>query len=554
MDLLRDISQWVWARHFDIPRGLYWLGYVIGVLMLAARGYVSSPLVGYCALALAVLSVSGLIRWAASSSPPPLLVIPLFACPTNPARGREVQSLIVTSLQDHFGPRIRFGIRSIPVGIGRDQAQKAQRILKRLGAFHLIYGDIRDLGVDTFSVYARLLIGLDPPVTHLDPHTKEQIPIRGSWSALIDRLSPAQRVEDVEYPLEFANEIEAIIRSLEGELYSFARRDDLAVKTLQAALSLAKDSESSAIDRVRVLLAWSHYHLGERQEAVDLLRNHASKHQVSAHLLRNLAALLVQVADPDDPFEKPILDMSYARQLAFELLERAEKDRTDPLRDQTRYNLAQFKPTDIQGTESTVEILTALLNSRSHYRRVWYVRRDLAAAHWRLFTEFKQLGELERAATEVALSAHWYSRAIRRRRRWTIWRDRLVIRFKRFHVPPILYANAHDAHREADHRIRARYHAWRMHRVRVRLLDRAVASLMLNDWPSAYVDFDRAETGRLGDVAEMYSLVGRAITLGRMGADAAAEGCWNEAVSINEQSARSIRHLLQEGAGLAQSP
>ncbi|MGH2754171.1 MAG: hypothetical protein ACRDLB_07020 [Actinomycetota bacterium] len=455
---------------------------------------------------------------------------------------------MVTTLRDHLASLVDpSSIRPIPVLIGRDLTQLARRIRDRLGALYVIYGDIRELGDEDFSVYARLVIGPDQSLFHLDPHTKEIIPVRRSWSAWFDRLTPARKVEDVEYPLEFADELEAIIRSVEGEFYSGVGRDDLAVPVLQHSLGIARDSESSGIDRLRVTLGWSMFRLGRRSEAIDLVVGRAEADSASTHLLRNAAGMLSRASDASDPWIDPTFDRETALQQAESILRRAADDRSDPYQDVTLYNLAQVVVRNPDGMDEAVSILERLMASSSHYSQFWYVMRDLAGALWHRYIGARDAGREDEAAAHVARAAHWYSRSIRARRRLEIKRRGPRLYVRRLMVPPILYANAYDAHLVSGHKLRTRYHNWRTRRIREGLLQAGTETLKEGDWGEAYSLFDWACVGRR-DHTELYAHVGRSVCLTRLGNADAAQDALDQAAGMNPETTAMLHHLLEATA------
>src|SRR5207247_6211179 len=91
------------------------------------------------------------------------------------------------------------------------------------------------------------------------------------------------------------------------------------------------------------------------------------------------------------------------------------------------------------------------------YRRTWYVRRLRASLCWREANRARARGDEATALREYGRAATWYSRALRARPKIRLFeREGLTLRvYQRFDSSPILFANAHDAHREARHRLRA---------------------------------------------------------------------------------------------------
>jgi hypothetical protein len=250
--LAQDLLRGVWRSHYHIPRPVYGAVTVIGFAVAASNLDWRLRIAG---VFIAGVGAQGLLRWFLDSRPVAALAVARFG--TEPGRegtAVRIQREIMTALQDHLWPDLPLGIVSIPAMVGRDQRGFAIRLRARLRALYLVYGDIRPRGQDE-SIYPRIVQPPEPYLMHLDWFTLDRTPQKTTLKAAFDKLTPARDVADVEYPYGFANELEALVRSLEGRLWLLVGEPNRAETVLLQALDIAGESKSHAVDQVRIALA-----------------------------------------------------------------------------------------------------------------------------------------------------------------------------------------------------------------------------------------------------------------------------------------------------------
>jgi tetratricopeptide (TPR) repeat protein len=538
-----DALRSVWAFHFRIPRALYWLSYLVGALLLADPLRTSPWLLGG-GLFLMVFGAQGIARWHVLSNPRSAIAVAQFSSVAE-ARGRglQVQRDVVATLRDRLRPLPELRVLAVPEVIGRADDQLAIRVRSRLRARYLLHGDVRGHADGSESVYARLVRPIERSIEHWDWFTRDRTPLKTPWTTIFDRLSPARDVEDVEYPYGFAEEVEAVVRSLHGRAALMAGKTHLGVQLLRDALKIAKNSPTEALDDLRCALATALWENEEVDEAIRLLRHRSRQATASPMLLRLLAALLVVTEDVTPR----------ARQEALRLLRQAADQRDDPFRDISQYNLAIQLGMSGESDEAERILSTFLHTPGSPYSRAWYVKRAAGARHWHLGVQLRQRGDVEESRGEFTQAALWYGRAIRSRPKFRLIRiGRWQSIVSRIVLPPKMVANAADAHREAGHKLRGKYYGWRETRLRVRLARRAEKALRLGHWQRAYALFDWVYIGA-GDEMDLRSSVGGAIAAEQWGEPSYAQELWTRARGISPIRAQAFRDALTEVLGLESS-
>jgi Tfp pilus assembly protein PilF len=535
IELAERIVRASWRWHFHITRWAYGLAITVGGLVLAFIPFPDGIWIGALLL---VIGLLGLARWLYYSRPAAFLVVPLFAGQAT-VRGEpeEVRRIIVTTLQDKLGPFLYpAAVRAIPAVVGPDAARFAHRLLVRLRALYLVYGEIRQTKTGGYQVFGRLAVRAGQ-IEHRDWHTRDKTPQRTIWHILHQKLTPEADVQDVEYPFEFANELQAILRSVEGLIFEQLGQSDQAEESLREALAVAPDSESSAIDGIRMSLARVIFAQGRHDEAIDLLRRRPNQVTASADLLVLLAHLLSSLYDPSNPWGRTA-DPSVDAEI-LELLRRAAKDVANHRWDLFRYNLAVKLLLRDEHRGEGLAIIEELLHSRSHYRRAWYIRRLVAVAYWNRAQDSMREGREDEARRVAKQAAKWYSRSIRARPKFRIVRRRrLRVELRRYQRSAILHANARDAHQLAANRIRARYHHWRFRRRQNQLIELGNQGLSEQDWGKAYANFDWAIVGYKDD-SEVMALVGKAIAIQQLGNLQLAAELWHQANENDPQLAHA---------------
>lgn len=491
-----------WRWHYRISRWAYVLILLAGAtyLVLVPRDVLDWR-AGVAGVAILV-SVAGLVRWRIESHPLPTIAVPLFAVPRKEQRGiaEETQRIIVTTLRDKVGPPFQWRILPVPDVVGSSENGFARKLRARLRAVHLIYGDIRIQPTGQRHVYSRLLNPAEESVHHWDTFTGDTTPQRGAFRELAHRLTPSTHVDDVEYPFDFATELEAVLVGLEGRLMMVLGLGTKAEQTLRGALALGNDSESHAIDSVRVTLFQLLLQMGKEEQAAEMLRVRAQSESASPELLRELARHLILRANRVR--SKDLLE-------PIGLLRRAADSKGDPHRETTIYNLANQLNQNATTQAEARSLLALLVSTRGTYSRLWYVKRSMGVLYWERAVEHHDQGHHGEERKSKALAARWYGRAIRARPRY--WLDRTgprkwQHRVRTIHRVPKMYANVADAHAGAHHRIRALYNGWRAARLKRNALRKAWVAYQLAEDEKAIQFFSYAVVGARDD-SEIIALV-----------------------------------------------
>jgi tetratricopeptide (TPR) repeat protein len=511
--LLTHALRLLWGSHFKVPPAAYWAICVATAVFFS----VETPLEAGLSLAAAGLGVQGLARWRwhRRKREDLALLVPLFAAESR-SQAKLLQQQIVTSLRDRLPAEQARRVHSLPVTVGRADAVVADQLRRRLRAFFVLHGELRNVA-EGQAVFARVLQPAEPTLEHWDWHTRDVTPAKTGWTSLVELLTPQRYlVADEEYPLFFAHELEALLEATEGQLAGALGEHERAVKLLRQALALAPGSESHQIDELRISLASALANLDRGDEALDLLRERARSATASPALLRYLAHFQIrQVAGTASGTKPPEIEE------AEKALRRAAAHRGDIRRPMTLYNLSQLLLPDAEG----FEINSELLQSVSHYRRVWYTRRTEGMRHWLAVEKAWERDEPYQA--QAAEAGRCYSRAIRARPRFQLlWRGRL---WARFDPSPILHANAYDAHHLAGHLLRAAWHRRRHRRTRGKFLRIAHKAMKRGNWERAYAYADWSVVGQ-NDVEheELTALVWRAVARQQRGELAEAEADWDD--------------------------
>ena len=228
--------------HYRFPEPALWL-------LLAASLLVGIPTLGAAApitlasLLALIVAVQGIARWRITRRRTRgRLVVPLFRC-VSFEKAVEVQDTILRTLQDHLSPAEMNAVHRLPAVVGVADRAFASKLCRRLRAYILLQGEIRQEKDGAWSVYAGTCQRA-PNVRHIDPHTRDETPAKVRWKWAFQRLTGVDDTPQTEYPFEFAHELRAVIQGTAGQLAGYAGDPERAIRLLDPALAVSPDSTS----------------------------------------------------------------------------------------------------------------------------------------------------------------------------------------------------------------------------------------------------------------------------------------------------------------------
>jgi len=519
---LRDALGVIWRFHFSIPEPAYWL-----VVVVSGMGFSSTtPTEALAWTGSFLVGIQGIARWHHHRGRGRrAVVIARFSAATE-FRGRaiEAQELMLTRLRDMLSTHDASSVHDIPASISPAHGDRAMRLRRRLRARLLVYGRVA-ASEGSWGVFARLVTPVGGG-EHLDPHTRDATPIKRSWADRVDLLSPTERVQTIEYPITAAAELEILVRASSGQAALALGDPTRAQELLESALRVWPESESTAIDGVRVALAESQAQQGHAKAALEGLQARLASDNASPDLLRTASRLMAAAASVGDIEDGTAYDAS------VELLQRAAKHESDPQHDMTTFNLASLLGARDKTREDAAELLKELVASSSRYRRAWYAHRLLGSDAWRRANEAISAGDRGTARLWFGEAGRRYRRAIhlRPRIRFFAWMGNARVLWTRYPPAAILDANLADVHDAMDCRWRSRWRWARCERKREALLRRGFRRFAAGQWQLAYANFDWAFVGR-GDFRDTVALVYLAVAAYQYGNDEEALAAWKSAVS-----------------------
>ncbi len=517
-----------WRVHFRIPEPAFWAllcaSLLIGVPTLGA----AIPVTLICLLGF-VIATQGIARWRLTRRKARgRLVIALFRC-TSQAKAIEIRDTIVKTLQDHLSPDEIKAVYLLPAIVGVAEREFASKLCARLRAFLLLQGDIRQETGGAWSVYTATC-HRDSTVRHIDPHTRDETPTKARWKWAFENLTGVPNIPQTEYPLEFANELRAVIQGTAGLIAEHFGDVNRAVELLADGIAIAPESKSAQIDLLRCVQAKALVANGEREEGLRRLRARYEDGDASPELLRTFSYLLVDPTQHTTEAE--------ARE-GIDALRKAAEDHADHRRDQTLYNLSQqiaWSPDPAEQQEGR-ELMEQLSHSASHYRDAWYFKRTLGAIAWDRYSD--DLGNGKGNPDLAADAARWYTRAIRARPKVRFMyrrpgRPKEIV--TRFVIPPVMFANAKDAHKAAGHRVRAAWYERRFQRKRSKLVKKGERCLRKAQWRKAIAWLDWASSTGRRDLIDAETLTMLAIALKEAGRpDSRVEAVLKHALEIDSE-------------------
>jgi hypothetical protein len=523
----------MWTFHFRLPMLWWWF---IGLALVALACFAPKFEVSMGAAVLALIAFAGGVRWAAARRRCRHSLVVAFFYEGANAKGRaeEAQRIVVDTLRSHLPTALQNLVQPLALTIGSDQQAFAERTRKRLRGMFVLHRRIASRPGGEWSIYPRILEPAFDSTMHIDWFTRDRTPANPRFGPIVSSLTPQIGVHDEEFPLDFCRDLEAVLRGILGRVAVAFGACSEAIEPLKKALNIAGSSTNPQIDALRLALARAMAAENEIDEALDYLRARIQGEDPSPELLRGFAHLLLDRANRVAAIGNQPDRADHDEQIVA--LRQARERDTDPLRDQTTYNL--FAALDFAGasTEEQQEadgLLEELLHSRTRYGKQWYVRRAAALRSWRLVEEAWPEGDKETKQTAGKEAAKWYSRTLRARPRLQLRRAGLRPRGWLHWIPlsPILYANAVDAHRVAGNRIRARFFEWRFQRIRKRYWKRAWKASKAQNWARAMAFYDWIAIVGRRDEREMFATTYAAICRWKYGQQDEAEHDWSVALA-----------------------
>lgn len=491
VELFASAKSLLFRRWTYVPM----FGYVAGTLLGLALFLIASESIPlWLPWIVIVVGLGGVFAWALlyQRTNHRLLICRFDVVSGDRGLARGVQRLVLSHLRDGLPPTAQLFTYTIAV-VGRSDARHARSLARRLNAKWVLFGDILAEGGKT-KIFARIAEPLKGPGMHIDDISFDATPTYRFSDELIFRLSPQLGIGDEEYPLVFAEEMEALMVGIEGQLALAGGDAQLAEELLKKGVDATRSLESHGVDSLNVEYARVKSATGSTAEAMEILRARiANNPDPSPLILRELASEITQAISLMERLvasgigeidEGAMFDL---RMEAIEGLRAAATDLTDPLLDLTTYNLASHLLASGDGglENEGVDVMRRLSTSSRRYRRAWYVRRALGVAAWRDADQAAQSGDSDLERRHASSAARFYSAAIRARPHFRIQISREAPILLRFATPPIMFANASDAHARAGNPFRSRMRFRQSRRRRLRLYGVAERAVLAERWAEA---------------------------------------------------------------------
>lgn len=304
------ISAHIWARHYRVPEGVYWLALLVGIAGTAGalfgglygdlfdgqlydRQFVGGLTVAALNLIVIAVSGTGIVRWENDRRKARGgLVVPRFyetAGAKN--RGRDGQLMVLDALDRVASEVPHARVHGIGAVVDLQHRAFAATLLRRLRASAVLHGRVVDRADGGWTVHARLALHMAHGLIHYDWHTSDATPGRRPWAALFSKLPSTYGVTDEEFPLELTRDLEAFVRATAGTV-GIANSPEEVESGLRGALAASPDSNTPAMDVLRTQLALVVFVHGDREdEALDLLRERIGDRDAFGELLRVFAFL-----------------------------------------------------------------------------------------------------------------------------------------------------------------------------------------------------------------------------------------------------------------------
>jgi hypothetical protein len=531
---LERVGSRAWSLHFRLNRFVWWFA---GLILLAVGVIVPIDDVHVTAPVLALVAFAGGVRWQrARRRCKSAMLVPLFFEGGGAGgHAEEAQRIVVDTLREHLPRQSHDIVQPLAVVVGPDERAFAEKTRKRLRASFILHGRVAARKGGGWSVFPRILEPAYNATTHVDWFTRDRTPASPRFGPLVSTLKPQIGVLDEEFPFEFCRDLEALLRGITGRIALAVGENERAIELLDEALLVAGESTNHQIDALRSSRALALAELDDMDGAIESLRARAEGENPSPALLRELAHLLLRRANAEA--EAGGTPDPGSREEMIRVLRLARSDETDPHRDQSTYNL--FGILDRGGVseqerEENYALLDELLESRTRYRRQWYVKRAAGVRAWHGVMTAWAAGDRVSEKEAGKEAGRWYSRAIRARpllQYAFVGLSRRPLRFHRIPPSPILYANARDGHELAGHRIRTWWLERRFTRIRTNFMKRGWNHLKALEWSSAYPYYDWVRIVGRNDDIEGFAHTYAAACLWKQGKTREAEQMWADALS-----------------------
>jgi tetratricopeptide (TPR) repeat protein len=237
-----------------------------------------------------------------------------------------------------------------------------------------------------------------------------------------------------------------------------------------------------------------------------------------------------------------------AHRLSLEVLREAAGFPDYPDRPTMIYNLLQILPTGHgeEGVSAERRQILDELRGDPTYRRAWWVERMRGALDYYKASRVRATAGARAARPAYRRAARHYSRALALRRRSRQLDPPLgPTAPSRMPRPPVLRANAYDAHHLAGHPLRAAWHHRLAQRAVRRLYKIGLRAMGASDWFTAVFAFQRLLTVGWSDETAARANVFAAAATRQLGDPETSEAFWQRALEIDRRAATQVRAGLR---------
>lgn len=494
-------------------------------------------------IAATAISLAALIRWCVDRWTTRRGLVLAEFWSQEPDLSKELQNRIAAYLESVLTPGAAKRVNRLPAVVSAADRVIATRMLRRLRASYIVYGDIFK-GSEKAKAEPHLLQVASRAVFHIDLFTNEVIPAFSRRSELAYRLATAPRVREYDFPPEFSMELQALMDVLASNANRLANDSLATMRFLRSAIRVCETVDTPAVDAMTADLArLVDKHEGPAQ-ALELVHRRANRQFPSPapDLLRAAYEFAFKLSEL-----APNSRAAHLHNEGVSWLQRAADQAADPERDVTLYNLAMAVDVEPGGAnqDQALWLLEQVVSMSRYYRRAWYVHRHLGSIYWQKHLEDSD----ERTVEWAKAAAAYYARAIRKRprARWFHLDHNGFYSIRRgFERFPIMYANAADAHRAAGHSWRGSIKGIQAARERRRMLRIATEAAARGEWARAYAYFDWSRIG-WGDAEDVLAHVATPLSGERMNLQPRlVQDAWDRAYSRFPDVVDDLRSDLEE--------